>query len=57
MKITVEFLENTLNSAGAAAAAHADVECVLMFGHFELSGGELLRGVYREGCAFDHRRR
>lgn len=38
-EFTVEFLEDTLNGAGAAAAAHANVEFVLMFGHFELLCG------------------
>lgn len=36
---TIKFLEDTLNGAGAAAAAHLDVEFVVVFRHFEGSGG------------------
>lgn len=38
--LTIEFLEDTLHGAGAAAAAHGDVELVLVVGHNEgLVGG------------------
>ena len=31
--LTIELLEHTLNGAGAATAAHGDVELVVVFGH------------------------
>lgn len=31
--ITVEFLEDSLHGAGAAAAGHCDIEFVVVFGH------------------------
>lgn len=40
--LTIEFLENALHGAGAAAAGHLDVELVVMFRH----GG--CRGLKRE---------
>ena len=37
--VTFELLEHALNGAGAATAAHGDVELVVVFGHFDVCFG------------------
>lgn len=40
---TVKLLQDSFHGAGAAAAAHGDVELVLVVRHFDSGGAEMLR--------------